>query len=194
MYLGHELILSNPSKHPCHPLCHSPWGQLCFVLQYGPLQTLLRFAVPHWQPGRGAGRSSCSRGTLSFLFLLVLEAPGCFTAAAGVAMIPIPVLRRQGEAAALVSCLHGTGVGSFGDLLVVTQAVTSPGVFLRVGSPVESSSATDLLVERDAGDSPLTSYSIPAVLDLAPAVRLGFGKLGWALVPGIFHLHPNDFW
>lgn len=137
------------------------------------------------------------QGTVSIPFLLLLKRPLDVERRAAVS--PMPALPRQGEAAALRFCLYGTGGGSFGDLVAVTWGVgvgdPAPGVFLWVRSPGESSRELPqmLPVERDAGGAPLAADP-PAVLNLAPPARLGFGKLGWSPIPGIFHVHPNDSW
>lgn len=101
-----------------------------------------------------------------------------------------PTVRRQGEAAAFVSCLYRTRLGSFGDFGL------SPGwklQFLGLAAPVRAAESchrccwwTEMLGGTPADD-------LPGVLNFAPPVELGFGKLGWAPVPGIFHHHPNDF-
>lgn len=113
-------------------------------------------------------------------------------------MSPILALRGQGGTAAPVSCFYRTGVGGFGDLLRVTPGATGRGLQLLgcscgLGTLARAAeSCHDPAGRKRCWGTPLAADGL-AISDLAPLARSGFGKLGWAPIPGIFHLHPDNF-
>lgn len=97
-------------------------------------------------------------------------------------MNPIPAPHGQGDAAALLSCPYRTGVGSFGDLVVVTRGVTGRelqllGCFCGSGALARAAESCQMLpAEGGAGGLLLQLIPRPS-RTLLPQHGLGFGQL-----------------
>lgn len=193
------MVLSNTSKQPCHPPGRGGGSGLCCSTHH-----CKRSSASPCRAGSGVEELAgplTARDLGNHVLLLppgAKSAPGGLSAAARVVVSPILALRGQGGAAAPVSRLYRTGVGGFGDLLRVTPGAT--GWWLQLlgcscGSGAlarAAESCHDPAGGKRCWGTPLAA-DVPAVSDLAPPAWLGFGKLGWAPIPGIFHLHPDDF-